>query len=896
MRRDRTRMNDCLQLFVEHARTKIPPRLFGKSCIFKSNRNRDPILLLHMQPLSQIAAISLCLTVATSVSLSAQTQSHQAIQPSTVAAKGQRATVTFMQASLDWDAGRYPDALRKLDVLLTSNSSEAERERIALLTGENWHSMFVGLNGRAPRWSADGQWIAYETGTGAARMTRLARVADSVRATADIAGTLAVFSPDATSLAYVDGTTASGALKLRNLNDGSERTINDNGLLKAQLLFNATGTSLIVVGASGANTRTDIWLIPVANGEGGAKRLTLTDSLRADAQLIPGTSMILHGVGGRSPLPTGSGTAFSRGARTRFSVMDANSGVERIFDGESPVVSTNGQSVAFITRQNGRNTLFMMNLQPLSAPQSVYSTTDSLAAPALSPDGTHVAFQLQPRSDWDVYTVARDGKPPVRVSHDIQHDLLPRYIDNEHVMTMTGEARHRRAQLFDLKDNSQRRLFHNNTIRTIAPEYEWSLSPDGKKLLVVAERDGDTVTPHRHLWLVDLTRTVTVPELRARVAQQLAGENTLRSEGVRRFAPIARAVRTAVNDVNVDRVYRHEKALFDFESKHITRPGNLLAREYLLGQYQSFGLDAKFQPFDARPNVNQPVVPTANVLAVLKGTENPELVYVVSSHFDSRAEGPGADDNTSGTAALLEAARVLSTRPQPATIIFASFTGEEAGLLGSREFVRQAKADGLKFVGALNNDMLGWSNDNRLDNTIRYSNEGIRDVQHAAAIEFTNMITYDAFYYKSTDAAAFYDGFGDIVGGIGSYPVLGNPHYHQPHDVLEVENHQLIAEASKTTIATLMLLASSPSRVAGLNAAPNAQGAYTATWKASPEISVAKYRVRYGPEESPSKFSMTVTQPTALLPQAKPGMTVQVKAVNKKGMEGWDWARFTIPN
>ncbi len=50
---------------------------------------------------------------------------------------------------------------------------------------------------------------------------------------------------------------------------------------------------------------------------------------------------------------------------------------------------------------------------------------------------------------------------------------------------------------------------------------------------------------------------------------------------------------------------------------------------------------------------------TANVVATLKGTENPELIYVVSSHFDSVAVGPGADDDTSGTAALLEAARIL---------------------------------------------------------------------------------------------------------------------------------------------------------------------------------------------------------------------------------------------
>jgi Zn-dependent M28 family amino/carboxypeptidase len=75
----------------------------------------------------------------------------------------------------------------------------------------------------------------------------------------------------------------------------------------------------------------------------------------------------------------------------------------------------------------------------------------------------------------------------------------------------------------------------------------------------------------------------------------------------------------------------------------------------------------------------------------VKGTVNPELVYVVGAHFDSRAEGPGADDNTSGTAMILEAARVLATRPLPATVMFVSFTGEEAGLRGAREFGRRMK-------------------------------------------------------------------------------------------------------------------------------------------------------------------------------------------------------------
>src|SRR5688500_10589470 len=164
------------------------------------------------------------------------------------------------------------------------------------------------------------------------------------------------------------------------------------------------------------------------------------------------------------------------------------------------------------------------------------------------------------------------------------------------------------------------------------------------------------------------------------------------------FSATQATVRRAISDDSTERFSKYESALYHFDSKYITQPGKLKAIEYLAATLRQWGYDPEIQWFEPRPGVR-----TANVVATLRGTVNPELVYVVSSHFDSVEPGPGADDNTSGTAALLDAARVLARRPQPATIKFAWFTGEEAGLLGSREFVRRAVAARQQIVGALNN-------------------------------------------------------------------------------------------------------------------------------------------------------------------------------------------------
>jgi Tol biopolymer transport system component len=829
---------------------------------------------------------------------------------------GRTSTDTPLEtAALAWDRGDYVSALTTYLELLGGSPTPATIEAIALQTGELFKTTELTANGDAPRFSPDGRYITYETGDQPNRRVRLLRTDAPGTIVATLTGQRAVFSPDSARLAYLKVTpspaltqafeaiaagpaneraqrtaafNARVALEsqvvVRDLASGQETELPAPGLEKQALAFTAKG---LVVAAAPAGAD-DGQLYALSTGSAPAALTSgegdkIIGEVSSNGQALTYTARRAGaGRGGR-----GGGAA---GGQTFFLLTVAD-GRSTPVNGSAPAFSADGSALAYVARSGADYQLMLAAVADPGTAAVLRAGPARIDAPAPSRDAQRVAYQVMAKEDWELHVVGRDGKSDERITREIQHDLLPRFLDDTRLLGMMGEARHRRSHIYDLGTKQRTRLFHNNTVRTIAPEYAWVPAADGQKILIVAERDGDTVSVERGVYLVDLSRRVTVEELRARVRASLAGEQALRAKTERIFAPIAADVRRVVDEASVARVYDYEKALFDFDSKHITQPGNKLAGEYLFNKYKSFGYAPEYQWFAGRGALGGQ---TANVLATLEGTTNPELVYVVSSHYDSTAAGPGADDDSSGTAALLEAARLLAKHPQPATIIFASFTGEESGLLGSREFVRQAVAAKMQLVGALNNDMVGWANDHRLDNTIRYSNAGIRDIQHGAAMHFTKLITYDALYYKSTDAAAYYEAYGDIVGGIGSYPVLGNPHYHQSHDLLETINHQLVTEVARTTAATLMLLASSPSRLSDLEVDSFANGTARISWKPSPEKGITGYIVAYGPPDNPEAQQIRVTTPSASVPKVAPGSVISVKAVNAKGLEGWDWARTQV--
>lgn len=103
-----------------------------------------------------------------------------------------------------------------------------------------------------------------------------------------------------------------------------------------------------------------------------------------------------------------------------------------------------------------------------------------------------------------------------------------------------------------------------------------------------------------------------------------------------------------------------------------------------------------------------------NVVAILRGTSDPNRYIIMSGDIDSRAsdnlndtiDAPGANDNASGMAGTMEAARVLSKYRFPASIVFAGLSGEEQGLFGGRHMAQVAKQEGWNIEGVLNNDMI----------------------------------------------------------------------------------------------------------------------------------------------------------------------------------------------
>lgn len=148
-------------------------------------------------------------------------------------------------------------------------------------------------------------------------------------------------------------------------------------------------------------------------------------------------------------------------------------------------------------------------------------------------------------------------------------------------------------------------------------------------------------------------------------------------------------------------------------------------KDWLVEKYTDFGYnDIRFHDFEVIPfwdTVPLPFTSAPNILAVQIGKTKPEEIIICGAHYDSWVKvdepydpdtivSPGADDNASGVAGILETARILKNYEFERTIIYASWNAEEVGLCGSNEYAKQCEKDSIDIVAYFNLDMTGYVN------------------------------------------------------------------------------------------------------------------------------------------------------------------------------------------
>jgi hypothetical protein len=302
-----------------------------------------------------------------------------------------------------------------------------------------------------------------------------------------------------------------------------------------------------------------------------------------------------------------------------------------------------------------------------------------------------------------------------------------------------------------------------------------------------------------------------------------------------------------------------------------------------------------------QPVSNRIPVPTTitNVIATLKGTASPERFYVITGHLDSRCtdvldftnDAPGADDDGSGVACVLELARLFATHQFPGTIVLATVAGEEQGLYGSSYMAAQMRAAGNDVQGMFSNDIIGASrafdgtkpdpftvrlflegiptaataNDISLMQSVGGENDGMsrqlgRFVESVAPFSLTGMNIRSIWrrdrYLRGSDHLSF-QGQGYPAARL-TEPRENFDHEHQNvqvvdgvqfGDLIDFVDFDYVARVTRVNAAALWALASSPSTPKGLVMHTAPPGTLSGTnltsmeWHANPESDVTGYEV-----------------------------------------------------
>jgi hypothetical protein len=330
--------------------------------------------------------------------------------------------------------------------------------------------------------------------------------------------------------------------------------------------------------------------------------------------------------------------------------------------------------------------------------------------------------------------------------------------------------------------------------------------------------------------------------------------------------PVDPSVSALLDQVQNDRLMFAVGSLVGMETRHVLSAkdnpakGIGAARDWLLGQFDALR--------DAHPEKKidvwtQPVqftwrtfeVKSENIVAVFQGKDIGAGVIVVGAHYDSissdayngDAPAPGADDNASGVAAMLEIAHIMAPLPHRATLIFVAFTAEETGRQGSLAFVSdylQAQNPPIALRGMINLDIVGSDRgqNNRVDQrTLRlFSADPNDSASRQLARQLALVInTYTTDINPALQSAEERTGrWGDQQSfSAGGYPSMrfiqgieDLSRQHSPRDTLDNIQLDYLIRATRAVLAGVIILADGPMPPTNLTLRRNAVGTQTLNW------------------------------------------------------------------
>jgi len=288
----------------------------------------------------------------------------------------------------------------------------------------------------------------------------------------------------------------------------------------------------------------------------------------------------------------------------------------------------------------------------------------------------------------------------------------------------------------------------------------------------------------------------------------------IRSSGYS-YPPMNGIVDQIAGDVSEDTLKSYISHFESYGTRYTTYPQYDASADWADTMMQSYGLETEQQRFYFQSDS------MSNVIGEIQGIQHPDRIFIICGHLDSISDNPpvapGADDNASGSACVMEAARVMAPYQFKNTVRFVLFAAEEQWMVGSEYYVEQAYQQGDSILGAINVDMLLFAPSINDSVYIPYNDQS-QEVAFLAGDIFAEYapgiyprVTYDPG--APSDHASFWQyGYTAIeIAEASCEEIWGgyNPHYHQSTDLLSsyLSSYPYGTQLSAAAIALLATLA-----------------------------------------------------------------------------------------